>query len=35
MTSSGDVKGDVDAGGSVKCGKVGGAVEAGGSVRHG
>ncbi len=31
-TVKGEVKGDVDAGGSVDCGNVGGSVDAGGSV---
>lgn len=30
---SGDVKGDIDAGGSVTCGNVLGDIDAGGSVR--
>lgn len=30
---SGDVKGDIDAGGSVTCGNVSGDIDAGGSVR--
>ncbi len=29
----GNVKGNVDAGGSVRCGTVGGSVDAGGSIR--
>jgi hypothetical protein len=34
-TVNGDVKGNVDAGGSIKCGNVGGNVDAGGSVTCG
>lgn len=34
-TVNGDVKGDVDAGGSVKCSNVGNSVDAGGSVSCG
>jgi cytoskeletal protein CcmA (bactofilin family) len=30
---SGDVKGDIDAGGSVTCGNVSGDIDAGGSVK--
>lgn len=29
----GDVKGDIDAGGSVTCGNVSGDIDAGGSVK--
>jgi cytoskeletal protein CcmA (bactofilin family) len=32
VTVSGDVHGNVDAGGSIRCGAVGGDVDAGGSV---
>lgn len=33
LRDSGDVKGDIDAGGSVTCGNVSGDIDAGGSVR--
>lgn len=35
ISITGDVTGDVDAGGSVKCGNVGGDVDAGGSISCG
>ncbi|MCY7865940.1 hypothetical protein P8918_13055 [Bacillus spizizenii] len=34
-TINGDVKGDIDAGGSVNCGNVNGMVDSGGSVNCG
>lgn len=33
VTVEGDVRGNVQAGGSVKCGNVGGSVSAGGSIK--